>query len=152
MKKPYLAVRNRKLPCFMGGSAGPRMEICENSGLSIPMVPCLHYSNGHIKRKLRVWRVQKCNSLLGALTVLSSAGLQSTPLHGGQYRAKNRSLCKFRSTYRHGTAFPQKECSYQKEATGMESPKMYCSSQWKNPTYMCGSANYPISWGAVRGR
>ena len=55
-------------------------------------------------------------------------------------------------TYRHATAFPQKECLSQKEATGMESPKMYCSSPWKNPTYLCGSANYPVSLGAVEGR
>ena len=60
-----------------------RMEICENLGLPIPMVPRLHQSNGHIKRKLRAWRVQNCIALVGADTVLTSAWKQTTPFHGG---------------------------------------------------------------------
>ena len=59
------------------------MEICGILGLSIPMVPNLHQSNGNIKRKLCAWRVQKCITLVGADTVLISAGLQSFPFHGG---------------------------------------------------------------------
>ena len=47
-------VQGRKLPRFMGGSIEPRMEICETSGLPIPMVPRLLQSNGYIKRKLWV--------------------------------------------------------------------------------------------------
>ena len=43
----------RKLLCFMGGSTGPRKEICKTSGLPIPMVPRLHQSNGYMKKKLR---------------------------------------------------------------------------------------------------
>ena len=73
----------RKVPRFMGGSRGPRMEICGNSGLPLLMVPCLHQSNGHMKRKLRAWRVQKCMTLVSVDTVLTSAGPQSTPFHGG---------------------------------------------------------------------
>ena len=41
-------MRGRKVPCFMGGSKGLRMEICGTSGLPIPMVPRLHQSNGNI--------------------------------------------------------------------------------------------------------
>ena len=67
----------------MSGSIGPRMEICETSALPIPMVPRLHQSNGYIKRKQRAWRVQKCNVLVGADTVLTSAWKQSTPFQGG---------------------------------------------------------------------
>ena len=80
---PYLPVCGRKLPRFMVGSIRPRMELCEISGLPIPMVPRLHQSNGYIKRKLRAWRVQKCISLVGEDTVLTSAGPQTTPDHGG---------------------------------------------------------------------
>ena len=138
-----------KLPRFMGGSTGPGMEVYESSGLRIPMVSRLHQTNGYINRKQRVYRTQKCNALVGAETVLSSSGQQITMFHGGQYRAENRSLCKFRSTYRHGTVLPQKECSYQKEAMGTESPKMYCFSPCKTPTYLCGSAKYPVSWVSV---
>ena len=67
----------------MGGSIGPRKEICGNSGLAILMVQRLQQSNGNIKRKLRAWRVQKCFTLVGADTVLTSAGPQSTPFYEG---------------------------------------------------------------------
>ena len=56
---PYLPLRGSKVPRFMGGSIGPRMEICESSALPIPMVPRLHQSNGYMKRKLWAWRAPK---------------------------------------------------------------------------------------------
>ena len=59
---------------FLGGCIGPRMEICGTSGLAIPMVPRLHQSNGHMKRNLQAWRVQKCISLVGADTVTYQCG------------------------------------------------------------------------------
>ena len=65
---PYLPVGGSKVPHFMEGSEGTRMEICETSALQIPLVLCLHQSNGYIKRKLRAWRVQKCIVLVGAET------------------------------------------------------------------------------------
>ena len=68
---------------FMGGCIGPRMKICGISGLPILMVLRLHQSNGYMKRKLPVCRVQKCITLVGADTVLTSAVPQSTPFHGG---------------------------------------------------------------------
>ena len=37
-----------------------------NSGLLFAMIPCLHQSNVHIKKKLRVWRLHKCIPLVGA--------------------------------------------------------------------------------------
>ena len=77
-----IPVREHKLPCFKWDSKGPRMEICEISGLLIPMVPHLHQSNGYIKRKLHVWRAQKFNALVSAQTILTSAGPQTTPFHG----------------------------------------------------------------------
>ena len=80
---PYLPVRGRKVPRFMGGSIGPGMEICETSCVPIPMVPRLIQSNGNIKSKLRAFRVEKCITLVGADTVLTSAGPQSILFHGG---------------------------------------------------------------------
>ena len=62
-------------------SIGPRMEICGSSGLPIPMVPHLHQSNGNMKRKLQAWKVQKCIALVGADTIHTSAGPQTTPCH-----------------------------------------------------------------------
>ena len=78
-----------KLPGFMGGSIWPRMELCKNSDLPIPMVLRLPKSNGHIKRKLLAWRVQKFIALVGADTVLTSAGPQTKPFYGGQNRSQN---------------------------------------------------------------
>ena len=112
----------------MGGSVGSRMEICENSALPIPMVPRLHKSNGYIKRKLRAWRAKKCIALVGADTVLTTAWKQSTPFHEG-YRAQNSNMRKFGPTYPHGTALAPKLWLYEKEATGMESSKMYYPSR-----------------------
>ena len=155
------------------------MEYCGNSGVPIAMVPCLHQSNVYIKKKLRVWRTQKCNLLggvktvptsmglqttqfraapyrvylspwyrvctkqmfiskgsyvygepknaillVGGNTVPTSTGLQTTQFRAAPYRADNGILRKFGCTYRHGTVFAPKQCLYQKEATGMESPKM----------------------------
>ena len=79
----YLPLRGSKVPRFMGGSIGPRMEICEISALPIPIIPHLHRSNGYIKRKLWAWRVQIYIALVGADTVLTTAWKQSTPFHGG---------------------------------------------------------------------
>ena len=93
------------------------MEICETSDLPIPMVPRLHQSNGYIKRKLDEWRAQKCNAIVGADTVLTSAGMQTTPSIGGQHRAKNGNMRNFGPTNPHGTAFEPNKLLHQKEAT-----------------------------------
>ena len=112
VQKPYLAVRDRKLPRFMGVCIGQRMEICKTSGLPIPMVPRLHQTNGYIKRKLRVYTAQKCNALVGAETVLSGAGQQTTPFHGRDYWAENVSMRNFGPTNPHGTTFAPKQWLY----------------------------------------
>ena len=102
----------------------PRTEICGNPGLPLAMVPCFHQSNVCIKRKLRVWRVQKFIPLVGAKISRTYAGLQTTLPHVSQYRTENGNLRKSRSTFCHGTVFPPKQHLYQKEATGVESPQM----------------------------
>ena len=109
-------------------------------------------SNVDIKRKLQVWRVQKCIPLVGAKTALTCAGRQTSLSHVSQYRAKNGNLRKSQSTFRHGTMLEPKQCLYQQEATGMEIPKLHCSSRCKNRTYLCGTANYPISCKPVYGQ
>ena len=96
-------------------------EICETSGLRNSMVPRLNQCNGYIKRKLLAWRVQKCIALVGADSVLTSAGPQTTPCHGGQYRVQRGNLRNFGPTKPHGTAFAPMQLLYQKEATVMES-------------------------------
>ena len=96
----------------MGGSIGTGMEICEISGLPIHMVPRLHQNNGYFKRKLWEWRAQKCIALVGAETVLTSAGPQSTPFHGGQYRNRNGNKRKFGPVNPHGAAIAPKQWLY----------------------------------------
>ena len=108
----------------MGGSIGPRREICEILCLPTAMVPGLHQSNGYIKMKLREWRSQKCNALVGAETTCTFAGSQSIPFHGGEYRAEKRNMRNFGPTKSNGTAFAPKKWLHQKEATGIESSKM----------------------------
>ena len=142
-------MRDRKLPRVMGGSIRSREEICETSGLPNPMVPRLYQCNGYIKRKLPAWIVQKFIALVCADTLLTSAGPQTTPCHGGQYRVHGGNLRKFGTTKPHGTAFSPMQWLYQEEATGMESSKMYCTSRSRYRSYQCGTANYPVSWGAV---
>ena len=94
---------------FHGGSILPRMEICITSGLPILMVTHLHQSNGFMKRKLRAWRVQKCITLVGADTVLTSAGLKSTPFHGDSIRPRMEICRTSGPSNSHGTAFPPKQ-------------------------------------------
>ena len=120
-----------------------------DSDLPFAMVPCLHQSNVYIKRKLQVFRVQKCIPLVGAKTELTCAGWQTTPSQVSQYRAENGDLRKCGSTFRHGTVFAPKQCSYQKEATCVKSPEIHSSSRYKNRTNLCGTANYPVSYKPV---
>ena len=60
------------------GSLGPRTESCVNWDGPIAMVPPVHQGNIYAKRKLRVWRDQKCIPLVGAITPLACAGRQNT--------------------------------------------------------------------------
>ena len=151
MHIPYLPVRGRKLLRAMGGNIGSREEICEISSLPFPMVPRLHRCKGCIKRKLRAWRVQKCIALVGADTVHTSAGPQTTPCHGGRYKVHRGNMRNVEPTNSHLTASAPMQWLYQKEATGMESSKMYCLSRCRYRTYQFGTTNYPMSWLAVQG-
>ena len=92
------------------------MEICETSGLPIPMVPRLHQTNGYMKTKLGEWRAQKCNAIVRADTVLTSAGPQTTPFNGGLHSAKNGNMQNSGPTNPHGTAFAPKQWLHQNEA------------------------------------
>ena len=116
------------------------------------MVQCLHQSNDYIKRKLGLWRAQKCIPLVGAISALTCAGPQTTPTHVRQYRAEYGILGKSGATIRHGAVFSAKQSLHQKEARVMKSPKMYSSNRCSERTYLCWSVNYPDSCKAVQGR
>ena len=67
------------------------------------------------------------------------------PSQRSRNRPENENLLKLGLTYRHGTVFAPREYLYQKEATGMERPEMYSPSWCKNPSYLCGQSNCPVS-------
>ena len=100
-----LPVRAVKIPRLEGGSIGPRTESCIKWDGPISMVPCLYQGIIYTKRKLRVWRNQKCIPIVGAITPLTCAGCQNTWSRGRQYRAQNGKLHKLGTTYLHGTVF-----------------------------------------------
>ena len=137
MKIPYLPVRGRKLPRFLGGSIGPKMEICRTSGLPIPMVPHLHQSNGYIKRKLRGWTVQKCNALVGADTYLPVRGRKLPRVMLGNIGSR-KAICETS-----GLPIPMVLGLHQSNVY------MYCPSRCRYSTYKCWAANYPVSLGVI---
>ena len=97
------------IPRLEGGSIGPRTESLGNWDGHIAMVPCLHQGNIYTKRKLRVWRDQKCIPLVGAITTLTCAGRHNTLSRGRHYRSQNGKFGKLGRTYGHGTVFaPEK--------------------------------------------
>ena len=101
----YVTWRAVKIPRLDVGSIRPRTESCINWDGPIAMVPCSHQGNIYTKRKLLVWRDQKCIPLVGAKTILTCAGRQSTPSRGRQYRAHHGKLCQLGRTFRNGTVF-----------------------------------------------
>ena len=142
-------MRDVKIPRLEGGSIGPRTESWVNWDGPVAMVPCLHQGNIYTKRKLRVWRDQKCILLVGGTTPLTCAGHQNTASRGRQYRAQIGKLGKLGRTYGHGTVFAPRKYLHQKETTGMERPEMYFASRCNKPTYLCGPCKYPVSRKAV---
>ena len=129
----------------------PRTESLVNWDGPMAMVPCLYQGNIYMKRKLRVWRDQKCIPLVCAITPLNCAGRHNNPSQGRQYRAQNGKFGKLGWTYGYGTVLAPRKYLYQKEkeATGMERPEMYSVSRCNNPTYMCGPSKYTFSREAV---
>ena len=138
-----------KIPRLEGGSTGPRTESWVNCDGPIHMVPCLHQGNIYTKRKLRVWRDQKCIPLVGAITPLTCAGRQNTPSRRRQYSAENGKLGKLGWKYGHGTVLALGKYLYRKEATGMERPEKHSANRCNNPTYLCGPSKFLVSREAV---
>ena len=117
-------MRASKLPGFMQRRMGPSVQICGKSGLSFAEVPCLHQSNLHMKRKLREWRTQKCNPCFGAESPPRSTRLETTRFYAAPYGTVSANLRKVGTFFRRGIVFAPIQSTYEKEATGMENPKM----------------------------
>ena len=108
--------------------------LCRSSNY---MVPCLHQGNIYIKRKIRVWRDQKCIPLVGAKIPLTCADHQTILSQERRYRVDNGNLRKLGWIYCHGTVFAPRQYLFQNEAMGMERPEMYSSCRCKNHSYLC---------------
>ena len=72
-----------------------------------------------MKRKLCVWRTQKCIAQVYGKPPPTCEGLQTTPFRRWLYRAENGNMRNFGPTNPLGTAFAPKQWLYQKEATGI---------------------------------
>ena len=123
VQKAHFAVRTYKEPCFMQRRIGSTVQNCENSGIAIAMVPCLHQWNVYIKRKLKASSAQKCKPCFGAKSPLRTTDLQRTLFHAAPYMADSTKLREFGDSYHHGTVFAPDKCLYQKEAEDMQYPK-----------------------------
>ena len=121
------------IPRLEGGSIGPRTESLVNRDGPMDMVPCLHQGN-NIKRKLRVWRDQKCIWLVRAITPLNCAGRHNTPFRGRQYRTQTESLVNLNGPMAMILYLHQGNIYTKKEATGMERTEMYSVSRCNDPT------------------
>ena len=121
------------------------MEICGSSGPPIVMVPCVHQINVYIKRKLRVWGIQKCNFLVGAKTVPTSLGLQTTSCHAESYGPRMES-CGIS-----GLPIAMVPCLHQINVHIKWKLRVWGTQKCnflvgaKNRTYRYGPANYLVS-------
>ena len=63
-------------------------------------------------------------AFVGANSVRTSTGLQTTQFHAAPYRPDNGNLRKIGATYRDGTMFAPNQYLYQTEAMEKENTKM----------------------------
>ena len=95
VRTTYKLVRACKPSVFMQRGIVQTIEISVNLGLPISMVPCLHQSNLHIKRKLWGRKAWKCTPCVGASNVQTCTSLQSTRFYAGRYWADKINWQKF---------------------------------------------------------
>ena len=107
-------------------------------GAPYATVPCLHQTNVHSKRKLRGRRDKKYNPYVGAKSPQTCASRESNRFYAAPYMSNNENLRKVGATYRHGTVFTPKQCAYQKEAMGKQSPKIYSLRGFRKPINLFG--------------
>ena len=145
MQKALLPLQVIKPSRLKGVGIGSETETCVNSGGPIAMLLCFYQCKIYIKRKLRVWRAQKCISLVGAKSPLTCVGRQTISTQSSRYRDENGNLRKLGWTDRNGTVFAPRKYLHQTKTTGMESPEMFSSSRCKKPSYLSGPSEYPDS-------
>ena len=68
------------------------------------------------------------------------------------YRTVSANFPKVGASFHRGTVFAPTQSTYEKEATGMENPKMQSLFWCRKPTSQYGPANHPVSCSAVLDR
>ena len=89
MQKPHRPLPVNKHPRALQLRIAPAIKIFSIIVLLFALLPCLHQCKVYAKGKLRVWRVQKCNFLVGAKTAPTITCPQTTPCLAIPYRASN---------------------------------------------------------------
>ena len=144
MQKPFFSVRAVKLLHLKGVGVCSRTQTCVNWVGPIAVVPSLHQGNISIKRKIRVWRDQKCIRVVGAKTPLTCEGRQTTRLKGVGIGPRTESCINW------GGPIAMVSCLHQgniyiKRKLHVWRQEMYSPSWCKKPFYLCGPSNYPVS-------
>ena len=135
VQKTHLPVRGRKVARYMGGGMGSRMEKCKISctpnhhGTVFAIKQWLHHREATCMESSKMYCPRRCRN------PLTSAGPKSSPLHGGRYGIENGKMQNFVHPNHHGTVFAIKQWLHHREATCMESSKMYCPRRCRKPTY-----------------
>ena len=96
-----------KFPVSCSAVLSKTIEIFKILGLLFAMVPCLPQCKVYIKRKIRMWSVQKCNFLISAKTAPTGTGQHVAP-----YRASNENFQNFGATFYHGTVLAPMQSLY----------------------------------------
>ena len=99
-----------------------------------------------------MWGTQKCNFLIGAETVPTVTGRQTTYSQAVPYMANIGNLRQFGASNPQGTVFAPNPCLYQKEAMRVGNPKMKFPNRCRNRTYRYGPVNYVFSSNDVYGQ
>ena len=96
-------------------------------------------------------KMQK-EACFGAESPPRSTGQQTTRFHAAPYRTVSANFPKVGASFRRGTVFAPIQSTYEKEATGMENPKMQSLFWCRKPTSQYGPVNHPVSCSAVLDR
>ena len=104
---------------------------------------CLYQKEATEMESLKLGYFGRCK------TRTSQYGPPNYPVSCSAVYAINGNFRKFGATFRHDTVFAPKQCSYQKEATEVDSLKMLSLSGCKTRTSQYGPPNYLVSCSAV---
>ena len=114
-------------------------DAVERNGTAFSPKQCLYRKVAEGMEIPNMQSVSRCNKRTGRY------GPGNNPVSCTAYRADYANLGSFDAVERNGTAFAPKQCSYRKEAEGMENPKMQSVSRRNKRTVRYAPANNTVS-------